>query len=205
MFDIGWTELLLIGIVALIVVGPKDLPVMFHTLGRFTAKARAMAREFTRAMDDAAKESGVGDIAKDLKNMTSARKLGLDKVQEAASKFEKWDPTKPSTSARGPATAALTEERAAAAEKVREASAKRASDRIAAEEVAKAAAEAPKPAAKTPPKPKAAAKPKATAKPKAATRPKAATKPKPATKPKTKPAAKPAPKPASKASGKVAE
>ena len=43
MFDIGWTELLLIGIVALIVVGPKDLPVMFHTLGRFTAKARGIS------------------------------------------------------------------------------------------------------------------------------------------------------------------
>ena len=55
MLDIGWSELLVIGVVALIVVGPKDLPVMFRTLGRFTAKARSMAREFQRAMDDAAK------------------------------------------------------------------------------------------------------------------------------------------------------
>ena len=55
MFDVGWTELMLIGIVALIVVGPKDLPVMFRTLGQFTAKARGMAREFQRAMEDAAK------------------------------------------------------------------------------------------------------------------------------------------------------
>jgi len=140
MFDIGWTELLLIAIVALIVVGPKDLPVMFHTLGRFTAKARSMAREFSRAMDDAAKESGVGDVAKDLKNMTSARNLGLDKVQEAASKFEKWDPMKSTSTTKGPATAALSEERAAAAEKIREATAKRASERIAAEEAAKTAA-----------------------------------------------------------------
>ena len=43
MFDIGMSELLLIGIVALIVVGPKDLPALFHTLGRFTAKMRALA------------------------------------------------------------------------------------------------------------------------------------------------------------------
>ena len=158
MFDIGWTELLLIGIVALIVVGPKDLPVMLHTLGRFTAKARSMAREFTRAMDDAAKESGVGDVAKDLKKMTSARNLGLDKVKDAATKFEKWDPMTASSAPKGPATAALSEERAAAAEKIREASAKMASDRLAVEATAKSAAGAPQP------KPKAAAKAPAKAK-----------------------------------------
>jgi sec-independent protein translocase protein TatB len=190
MFDIGWTELLLIGIVALIVVGPKDLPVMFHTLGRFTAKARSMAREFTRAMDDAAKESGVGDVAKDLKNLTSARNLGLDKVKDAASKFEKWDPMKPSKDPKGPATAALSEERAAAAEKIREASAKMASDRLAAEAAAKAGAENQKatrksePTAKPTPKP--AAKAKAAAKPKTAAKPKAAAA---AEKPVKKPAA----------------
>ncbi|MDM7458992.1 MAG: Sec-independent protein translocase protein TatB, partial [Paracoccus sp. (in: a-proteobacteria)] len=44
MLDIGWTELLLIGVVALIVVGPRDLPKLFHSLGRITAKARGMAR-----------------------------------------------------------------------------------------------------------------------------------------------------------------
>ena len=53
MFDIGWSELLLIGVVALIVVGPKDLPRMFRTLGQFTARARHMARDFQRAMEDA--------------------------------------------------------------------------------------------------------------------------------------------------------
>ena len=58
MFDIGFTELLVIGIVALIVVGPKDLPQMFRTLGRFTARLRALGREFTSAMHAAADESG---------------------------------------------------------------------------------------------------------------------------------------------------
>ena len=98
MLDIGWTELLLIGVVALIVIGPKDLPVMFHTLGRFTSRARGMAREFTSAMDDAAKASGVHEATKelrDLQKMTSPRAMGLDALGRAADKFEKWDPLQP--------------------------------------------------------------------------------------------------------------
>ena len=73
MFDLGFAELLVIGIVALIVVGPKDLPGMFRTLGRFTAKARGMAREFQRAMNDAADQSGIKDTAATLKNATSPK------------------------------------------------------------------------------------------------------------------------------------
>lgn len=102
--EIGWTELLVIGIVALIVIGPKDLPEMFRTLGRFTAKARSMAREFQRAMEAAADETGVKDIAKDLKTVASPKSMGLDAVKSAADKFEKWDPLK--NAARPTATAA---------------------------------------------------------------------------------------------------
>jgi len=92
--DIGWAELVLIGIVALIVIGPEDLPDMFRQLGRFTAKLRQMSREFSRAMEQAAKDSGVKDVADDLKGVTSAKSLGLNKVKEAADRFEKWDPIK---------------------------------------------------------------------------------------------------------------
>ncbi|MFZ1480380.1 MAG: Sec-independent protein translocase protein TatB, partial [Paracoccaceae bacterium] len=110
--DFSWSELMVVGIVALIVIGPKDLPGMFRELGRFTAKIRAMGREFSRAMDQAAKDSGVKDVAEDLKKATSAKAMGLDAVKSAADKFEKWDPlknaAKPTTppAAKAPAAAA---------------------------------------------------------------------------------------------------
>ena len=71
MFDLGLTEMLVVGVVALIVVGPKDLPVMFRTVGRAVGKAKGMAREFTSAMNDAADQSGVKDLSKDLKAATN--------------------------------------------------------------------------------------------------------------------------------------
>ena len=94
MLDIGWAELMVIGVVALIVIGPKDLPDMFRQLGRFMAKIRSMGRDFQRAMDEAARQSGVTEVAKDLKGATSAKALGLDGLRTAADKFEKWDPIK---------------------------------------------------------------------------------------------------------------
>ncbi|MCA3447730.1 MAG: twin-arginine translocase subunit TatB [Rhodobacter sp.] len=106
MFDIGWSELLIIGVVALIVIGPKDLPEMFRTLGRFTAKARSMSRDFQRAMEAAAKDSGVDTIARDVKSVVSPKNLGLDAVRDAATRFEKWDPLKPAPKPVIPAAAA---------------------------------------------------------------------------------------------------
>ena len=101
--DIGGFELMVIAIVALIVIGPKDLPEMFRQVGRFTAKIRATAREFSRAMEQAATESGMADAAKDLKSATSPSAMGLDKVKAAADKFEKWDPLKPTRTEPKPA------------------------------------------------------------------------------------------------------
>ena len=92
--DLGMSELLVIGIVALIVIGPKDLPEMFRQLGRFTAKMRAMSREFSRAMEQAAKETGVADVAKDLNAVTNPKSMGMNAVKDAVDKFERWDPIK---------------------------------------------------------------------------------------------------------------
>lgn len=171
--DIGFAELLLIGIIALIVVGPEDLPQMFRQLGRFTAKIKAMGREFSRAMEQAAADTGVKDVAKDLKAATSPKAMGLDKVKEAADRFEKWDPiknaAKPSVPAKplvpapmpatpevvaepaaqtilGPETKALMEKQAAKQAILAETSAKL----KAVEAAPKAVKAAPKPRAKKP-------------------------------------------------------
>lgn len=160
MFDIGMSELLIIGIVALIVVGPKDLPGMFRTLGRFTAKIKAMGREFTRAMEDAADEAGVSDIKDSLNAAANPKKFGLDKLKDAASDFENWDPLKSGTT-KAPAKAEMTEDRAAAAKKINEATAAKASARKA-QEAAEAETAAPEaPAQKAPAKKAPAKKPAA--------------------------------------------
>ena len=86
MFDIGWSEMMVIGIVALVFVGPKDLPKMFRTVGEFTGKARGMAREFQRAMEAAAKESGADEMTRDLKRTMSGQDFkdaaGFDEIDE---------------------------------------------------------------------------------------------------------------------------
>lgn len=64
MLDIGGFELLVIGVVALIVVGPKELPGLVRSVGRWAAKARNLAREFQSGMEEAAKDAELDDLRK---------------------------------------------------------------------------------------------------------------------------------------------
>ena len=81
MLDIGMSEMVIIGVVSLIVVGPKDLPQMFRKVGTFVGKARGMAREFQSAMHDAAENSGVNDIKSTYNKATNFKDMGLEDLQ----------------------------------------------------------------------------------------------------------------------------
>ena len=73
MFDFGlsMSEIMVIAVIALIVVGPKDLPKMLRTIARFVTKLRGMAGEFQRHLDSAIRESGIDEVKKEVKKMTN--------------------------------------------------------------------------------------------------------------------------------------
>ena len=64
MFDIGWPEMAVVAVIALIIIGPKDLPRIMRTVGRWAGKARGMARQFQRSIDDMARESEIDEVRK---------------------------------------------------------------------------------------------------------------------------------------------
>ncbi|OYQ37711.1 twin-arginine translocase subunit TatB [Niveispirillum lacus] len=71
MFDIGWSELLVIGVVALIVIGPKDLPKALSTLGKWMARARSMAREFQNNVDDMVRQAELDELREQVQKARS--------------------------------------------------------------------------------------------------------------------------------------
>jgi sec-independent protein translocase protein TatB len=72
MFDIGWGELVLIGIVALIAIGPKELPTVLRTLGQYMGKVKRMASEFQGQFQEAMREAEMDDLKKQADDLTSA-------------------------------------------------------------------------------------------------------------------------------------
>jgi sec-independent protein translocase protein TatB len=69
MFDISWSEFLLIGVIALIVIGPKELPGVLRTLGQYTRKVRSMAADFQNQFQEAMREAEMADLKKQVDDM----------------------------------------------------------------------------------------------------------------------------------------
>jgi sec-independent protein translocase protein TatB len=80
-FDVGWGELVLIGIVALIVIGPKELPTVLRTVGQWMTKIRRMAGEFQSQFQEAMREAEMADL-----------KQHFDAIQDAAKDIRGFDP-----------------------------------------------------------------------------------------------------------------
>jgi len=74
MFDIGWSELVVIGVVALIAIGPKELPAVLRTVGQYMGKIRRMAAEFQGQFQEAMREAEMADLKKSVDEMTDAAK-----------------------------------------------------------------------------------------------------------------------------------
>jgi sec-independent protein translocase protein TatB len=81
MFDIGWGELVVIGIVALIVIGPKELPTVLRTVGQWMSKVRRMASEFQGQFQEAMREAEFADLKKQ-----------VDAIGDTTRDFTKFDP-----------------------------------------------------------------------------------------------------------------
>tara|TARA_B100002051_G_C16565706_1_gene549923 strand:+ start:492 stop:839 length:348 start_codon:yes stop_codon:yes gene_type:complete len=62
LLDIGWTELLVVGLVLIVVVGPKDLPKVLRTIGQWTRKVKKIARDFQDNIEDIARESEIDEV-----------------------------------------------------------------------------------------------------------------------------------------------
>jgi sec-independent protein translocase protein TatB len=90
MFDIGWSEMLVIAVVTVVVVGPKELPRMLRTFGRTMGTVRRTANDFKRQFDEALREAereaGLEDTRKQLQSITAGAKKDLDDSVRAANR-----------------------------------------------------------------------------------------------------------------------
>jgi sec-independent protein translocase protein TatB len=83
MFDIGWTELVVIAVVAIVVIGPKDLPRAMRTVGQFTGKLKRMAREFQGQFNEAIREAELDDVKKSIQDLAKVDPIADIKAETA--------------------------------------------------------------------------------------------------------------------------
>jgi sec-independent protein translocase protein TatB len=89
MFDLSWSELLLIGVVALIFIGPKELPGVLRTLGQWMSKIRRMAGDFQNQFHDAMREAELADLKKEVDEMAAqAARYNFDPLADVRKEME---------------------------------------------------------------------------------------------------------------------
>jgi sec-independent protein translocase protein TatB len=190
MFDIGWSEMAVIMLVALVVIGPKDLPRLARTLGQWVAKGRSMAREFQRSLEDMAREAELDDVKREIEKVgrTNIRKSiekTIDPTGELGRAFD-TNSGKAPIKALGAAPNGEAKEPAPAKPVKSEQPAKTAPAKTAKAEPATAPESGSKPrTAKSEASPKSAAEPKTDAKPQTEAKAKPAAKPRTSARSKT--------------------
>lgn len=75
MFDLSWSHILIFLVVALVVVGPKDMPRLLRMVGQWVAKARGMANEFRKSFDEMARQSELDELRAEIENLRRERPL----------------------------------------------------------------------------------------------------------------------------------
>jgi sec-independent protein translocase protein TatB len=110
MFDLfSWSHILILLVVALVVVGPKDLPRMMHMAGKWAGKARNMANEFRRSFDEMARQAELDELRKEIEDlkknnpvtsmMESVTQVNDDLTKQVDSAFEGVGPPQTETPA----------------------------------------------------------------------------------------------------------
>jgi sec-independent protein translocase protein TatB len=77
-FGIGYTEIFVVALVAILVIGPKDLPRVLRAVGKTVGKMRGMAREFQGHLDSAMREAGLEDVKREMQGLKSLAKVDLE-------------------------------------------------------------------------------------------------------------------------------
>jgi len=85
MFELDWGKLVVIGVIALIVIGPKELPTVLRTAGRWMGKVRRVANEFQSQFQEALREAELHELKKQAEELTSS-------VNESVSEMSRFDP-----------------------------------------------------------------------------------------------------------------
>ncbi len=95
MFDIGWSEMAVILLVALVVIGPRDLPRVARTMGKWIAKGRSMAREFQTAIEDMAREAELDKVKTEIEKAgrTNLGKTIENTIDPTGELGQAFDPT----------------------------------------------------------------------------------------------------------------